>query len=804
MDPNRSPRAYLTHKKEEIHMKRKLLSVLLVLAMALTLLPTAAFAEDATTLTPGQDGNITLTGNVSLADTYTVASGEVTLDLAGYTITAPQNKVGITVSYGAALTIKDSSTGGTIKRTGTENKYVVLNNGTLNLQSGTISSTATSSTTLANRSTTSGKAVMNISGGKVTADYIAVKNDCQDNGSTLPELNITGGSFEGAGKDQVIQNWGAASIEGGSFTGCVGTWTDGSAEIGQTTISGGTFDLPADGVNVLGVLALFQYNQSATGTQARPAKLVVSGDVDVTTKDSIPVVALGYYDASAGGNRLVESEIPENITMEVSAGTYSAEVDSRFLAEGKACTENNDGKFVVGDTPAPEKAALGFAVSDSNTEFYGKTAGAMGDFTVGTPTTDPNTGFITIPVTGSASYLSEYAGWQVDTEQEGHYLPLKITATPDSLAKITTYNRTVGAKEGKEIALTNGAEDVAFFLDGKETCDGLDDNTFKVVAGGKDDTGANVYVIDFSGVTLLPKPVVDEAAGTTTEVELKPAEGGKPAQVVTETKKGDAVIGSVALPADTKGLGGMSVEVKSVETNALPQAVQDSDTKVATALKDSETKLVQVTVKVTDELGNETEHFTGGSALQDAAIVITIGGLESGATYYVFSVNETTGAVTSYGYKTLEANETSIQINSKHLTILAAAKVAGASEDGLTAEDVLADNSVSKADEEDSGLTKSNGSTPTPGTATYTVAAAAGSVGNKVTVNGTSGKFYIIQVWNGTNLPAAIFCLPANAEGKVEFYANTPAAISIWEAADESAFDGKVPADGALTEVHPA
>lgn len=47
MDPVRSPRIS-THKKEENQMKRKLLSVLLVLAMALTLLPTAAFAVEST------------------------------------------------------------------------------------------------------------------------------------------------------------------------------------------------------------------------------------------------------------------------------------------------------------------------------------------------------------------------------------------------------------------------------------------------------------------------------------------------------------------------------------------------------------------------------------------------------------------------------------------------------------------------------------------------------------------------------------------------------------------------------------
>lgn len=48
MDPVRSPRIS-THKKEENQMKRKLLSVLLVLAMALTLLPTAAFVVESTT-----------------------------------------------------------------------------------------------------------------------------------------------------------------------------------------------------------------------------------------------------------------------------------------------------------------------------------------------------------------------------------------------------------------------------------------------------------------------------------------------------------------------------------------------------------------------------------------------------------------------------------------------------------------------------------------------------------------------------------------------------------------------------------
>jgi uncharacterized repeat protein (TIGR02543 family) len=85
----------------------------------------------------------TLTGNINLTDTLTVTSGDVTVDLNGYTVKAANGKSAFKVS-GGDLTIKDSSTAGTGKITGNTTAPrlgggVYLDSGTFTFDSGTIS-----------------------------------------------------------------------------------------------------------------------------------------------------------------------------------------------------------------------------------------------------------------------------------------------------------------------------------------------------------------------------------------------------------------------------------------------------------------------------------------------------------------------------------------------------------------------------------------------------------------------------------------------------------------------------------------
>lgn len=114
-------------------MKKRLFPALLALIMVLTMLPMAAFADDATgggTTTPAgteadpiiiaagtsalEDGKYyKLTGDVTLTSQLTVADGVTAcLDLASGTLTAPSGKYTISVKTGGTLTI--NGTDGTV------------------------------------------------------------------------------------------------------------------------------------------------------------------------------------------------------------------------------------------------------------------------------------------------------------------------------------------------------------------------------------------------------------------------------------------------------------------------------------------------------------------------------------------------------------------------------------------------------------------------------------------------------------------------------------------------------------------
>ena len=133
-------------------MKKRLASTLLALALCLSLLPTAALAEegtqkwegwtqltDATTSMSG--GNYYLAGDVTISQSITV-SGTVTLDLNGNTLASNSNNYAIEINNGGNLTItdSDSSNGGTIANvTATGGGCVYVKEcGSLTMNDGTI------------------------------------------------------------------------------------------------------------------------------------------------------------------------------------------------------------------------------------------------------------------------------------------------------------------------------------------------------------------------------------------------------------------------------------------------------------------------------------------------------------------------------------------------------------------------------------------------------------------------------------------------------------------------------------------
>ena len=135
-------------------MKRRILSIIMAMAMTLSLMAVPAFAEegDAPTGTPITaditeltTGEYYLEGDVTFTEPLKV-TGEVTIDLAGHKIinsTLEDSEGVIEIASGASLVVKDSKTDGEIYGTaisggGTKYPNVIHNSGTFTLQNGTL------------------------------------------------------------------------------------------------------------------------------------------------------------------------------------------------------------------------------------------------------------------------------------------------------------------------------------------------------------------------------------------------------------------------------------------------------------------------------------------------------------------------------------------------------------------------------------------------------------------------------------------------------------------------------------------
>ena len=181
---------------------KKLMSVLLTLALVLAMVPVAASAESTELPTP-VDGVITLTENVELSSSYEV-TGSLTLDLNGFTISNSGDLVSnadalaylFRIDEGASLTLRDSSSGG-VGSLSVDNARGILNYGTFIMESGKIEA-ASSKAVVENVTDNSkwGYCVVNA----VTKDSFANNKEvvCEIRGGTL-ESDAYGMYIQGAG-----------------------------------------------------------------------------------------------------------------------------------------------------------------------------------------------------------------------------------------------------------------------------------------------------------------------------------------------------------------------------------------------------------------------------------------------------------------------------------------------------------------------------------------------------------------------------------------------------------------------------
>lgn len=197
-------------------MKRRFISILMALVMALSLLPAQALAED-NTVTELNNNNISnglgngtykLTEDVTITSTLTI-TGNTTLDLNDHVLQMTGSGSVFKIENGGHLTLEDNAATKTLK-------YFSKNN-------------ATDPWTLLTDSSTS---AYSVSGGV-----------------------ITGGSAQRGG-GVLIEDGGTLTMNGGSIVGCAATHTSLAAWGGGVFVLNGQFNMT--GGNIVGCTAVTQ------------------------------------------------------------------------------------------------------------------------------------------------------------------------------------------------------------------------------------------------------------------------------------------------------------------------------------------------------------------------------------------------------------------------------------------------------------------------------------------------------------------------------------------------------------------
>ena len=357
-------------------MKRKLLSVLLTLAMALTLLPVSAMAEGETANVAkvGDTEHTTLQAAIDaassgaevklIADTNeNVTIGKnITLDLGGKTLTNTNaGKATLTVAAGATATVKNGS--------------IVGGTGHYNIAVGT-------------------KAVP---GGNLT----------------LEGVTATAGNNDSS----MIDNWGTLTIKSGTYTGGLNVV---KSEEGSTlNINGGKFTLdyaPSSGytatILVYGDTTITggEFIQNAKPKWGNP-QVVMTGVVEGYT--AITKITGGTFTNKKSGDNIFHGlGKATSDNFEVSGGTFNKSISDGYCADGFIPTKNADGTYGVKE--GKYVAAVGSKKYETLADAIrlaarGKTVKLLDDVTLDAAVKVPAGKTVTLDLNGKALSTSENA-----------------------------------------------------------------------------------------------------------------------------------------------------------------------------------------------------------------------------------------------------------------------------------------------------------------------------------------------------------------------------------------------------------
>ena len=404
-------------------MKRKLLSILLTLCLAFSLLPTAALADGEGTpalaeVSAAVDGVITLENGTYVMSEDTTATIKVpngknaTLDLNGKTLTNKTGEHTIIVENGATLTITGNGivdnvshgkaaiynegevtlNGGTFERSaekgtyspygnGGNSWYTIANYGTMEINTGvTVKNAGGYSSMIRNGGDVTADCNLTIKGGNFTGGVNTVKND------SFGVLTINGGNFSNTAQ-YVIMNWNKAEITAGTFqtldTASAVLFTSaygGDANtIGKLSISGGEFKHASDTQEMI----VDHYDASNSGTAA-----VTGGKFDA---DISKYISTDYVQSADG---TVEKLGETNAVAKVGDTYYKTLADAVAAADNNTVTLLKD--VTAGITiPAGKTMTL---------DLNGKTLTNVNDHTI------LNNGNLTITGTGKVDNISHAKG----------------------------------------------------------------------------------------------------------------------------------------------------------------------------------------------------------------------------------------------------------------------------------------------------------------------------------------------------------------------------------------------------------
>ena len=258
------------------------------------------FTVSAASMPDDDNGKITLTDDIDLTETFTVnADEEITLDLAGHTITGSADINYYTIENNGKLTIIDSGTDGKII-CGEESSSCIRNN----------------------------KGTLNIDGVYVESPFATIKNEAD---STLAVKNSeivsthVGNSLSG-GFTGALQNWGSATVDNTTITAA----SDYAVFARSGADEGKSSDITISNSNLSGsYFAVTERTNSTTTTQTiNISDSTLSGRASISNNGSIQSysgdITLTTNHVSVNNTVIANSEAGTKITLDVDYNTTLA------------------------------------------------------------------------------------------------------------------------------------------------------------------------------------------------------------------------------------------------------------------------------------------------------------------------------------------------------------------------------------------------------------------------------------------------------------------------------------------------